>query len=141
MGYFKYNRPNGLGLIFYTDGSVIYANFHHGQLEGIGLADNGTQLQIGTFRASSLVGIGFEYSYIDTRWKMNSYHKGVSIEVIREEQLPLEDGIPNILTLESEVLSHYLNYSKKRYFSKSDLLKTEIREDINAFYVHRLGEE
>lgn len=83
MGYFKYNKPNGLGLIIYTDGSMIYANFHNGLLEGIGLADNGHQIQVGTFRGTDLVGVGFEYSYKTSRWKMNRYHKGVSIDIIK----------------------------------------------------------
>jgi hypothetical protein len=32
VGHFKYNKPNGLGLIFYSDGSIIYGNFQNGQL-------------------------------------------------------------------------------------------------------------
>ena len=57
------------------------------------------QLQIGTFKGPSMVGIGYEYSYKTCGWKMNTYHKGVAIEVIKEETLPLNEGIPNILTL------------------------------------------
>jgi hypothetical protein len=118
MGYFKYNKPNGLGLIIYTDGSMIYANFHQGKLEGIGLTDNGIQIQIGTFKGACLTGMGYEYIYKTCKWKLNSYHKGVAIDVIKEETLALEDGVPNILTLESEILTLFLSFKKRSYFSK-----------------------
>jgi hypothetical protein len=68
-------------------------------MEGIGLSDNGLQLQVGTFRGTSLMGMGFEYFYNNGTWKMNSYHKGVPIELVKEEKMPIGEGIPNILTL------------------------------------------
>lgn len=79
IGYFKYNKLHGLGMVIYTDGSIIYGNFRNGEFQGIGLADNGLQLQIGTFKGPSMVGIGYEYSYKACGWKMNTYHKGVAI--------------------------------------------------------------
>lgn len=59
IGFFRYNKIHGRGMIIYSDGSIIYGNFVHGKLEGIGLADNNHQLQIGTFREEGLIGIGF----------------------------------------------------------------------------------
>lgn len=79
LGYFRYNKLHGLGLIVYKDGGVIYGNFNNGQLEGITLSDNSHQLQVGSFYNNGMVGVGFEYNYDQSLWKMNRYHKGVAI--------------------------------------------------------------
>lgn len=50
IGFFKYNKMHGLGLIIYPDGCIIYGNFYQGRLEGIALTDNLREMQIGTYK-------------------------------------------------------------------------------------------
>lgn len=58
---------------------MIYGHFNGGELEGVTLCDNSHQLQIGTFYQGEMVAIGFEYNYKNKSWRMNRYHKGVTI--------------------------------------------------------------
>lgn len=57
---------------------------------------------------------------------MNKYHKGVAIEVIQEETLALEEGVPNFMTLEADILSIYLNFINKKYFCEGLIKKSQI---------------
>lgn len=79
IGFFKYNKIHGTGLIIYKDGAMIYGTFHNGIICGLALIDNRKQLQIGNFSQQGMKGIGFEYILDKKLWKMNRYHKGVSI--------------------------------------------------------------
>ena len=78
---------------------MIYGFFKAGLLEGIGLTDNGHQLQIGTLKDAKVAGVGFEYNYQGHGWKMSCYHRGVPIDTLREESVPLSERAPNMLTL------------------------------------------
>ena len=79
IGFFKYNKIHGIGLIVYRDGSIIYGQFSNGKLSGIALTDNRHELQLGVFAHNEMKEIGFEYIHDKKEWRMNRYHKGVSI--------------------------------------------------------------
>lgn len=141
LGYFKYNRLHGLGLILYSDGSIIYGNFVHGQVQGIALTDNSHEMQIGVFAKNGLTGVGFEHNYGQGVWKMSKYHKGVAIETLNEEIAKL-DEIPDMLSLESGILKHLIQYKSKRMFHSEEEREDErksIIEDVNTFYFHQIS--
>jgi hypothetical protein len=59
IGEFRYNRPHGIGLIIYSNGSIIYGHFKGGEIDGITLTDNERELKVGTFKGCEMLGIGF----------------------------------------------------------------------------------
>jgi hypothetical protein len=50
MGFFKYNKMHGLGLMIFDDGSLIYGHFNQGKLEGVVLTDNMGEIQVGMYQ-------------------------------------------------------------------------------------------
>jgi len=145
IGFFKFNKIHGTGLIIYRDGAMIYGTFKNGVISGLSLTDSRSHLHIGTFSQQGMKGIGFEYISDKKLWKMNRYHKGVSIEVLNEEQMEDEHDIPDMMNLEPAVLRHYINYRMKKMFKiedhpAEDILKMTL-EDINLFYLHDFGDK
>lgn len=56
---------------------------------------------------------------------MNRYHKGVPIETVKQIKMNIEQGIPNMLGVESNVIEHFHNYRHKNYFHFENFAKTE----------------
>ena len=55
--------------------------------------------------------------------------------------MALDEGIPEMLSLEPSFLQHFIRYQTRRYFNPSagDTPGPTV-EDINDFYVHDIGE-
>jgi hypothetical protein len=142
LGFFRYNRLHGPGLLLYRDGSLLYGSFRQGDLSGVGLTDNAHQLQLGLFTPRGMMGIGFEYNHQRRSWKMNRYHKGVSIETLNEETRDLEEGPPSMLSLEPAILKHFLQFKTNSLFdpqSPAAASCKDLVEDLNDFYLYDLG--
>lgn len=70
---------------------------------------------------------------------MNNYHKGVSIETLKEETQLQKDSIPGIITVEPDILEHYLNYIRRKCFpTMGHILAEDQEENFNQKYFHLL---
>lgn len=59
IGYWKNNKIEGLGLLLFHTGLVIYANFYRDTIDGLTICDDGDILTCGIFRNQEIVGVGF----------------------------------------------------------------------------------
>jgi len=82
LGFWRSNKAHGIGLVIYPEGGIIYGNFKDNDLNGLALVDNKKKLRIGIFENFQITGIGIEYVYSQTKWKLSSFHKGISIETL-----------------------------------------------------------
>lgn len=116
IGYWKSNRIEGLGLIILESGELVYANFKQDEIDGLGIVDNGTTLRCGIFKNSEIVGVGYEYNYGLKNWKMSRYHKGISIEIMKEETCDIEHELPKMVKIEQSIYFHLYHYLHRIYF-------------------------
>lgn len=79
--------------------------------------DDGSILRCGIFRNGEISGVGFEYHYQVKTWKMCRFHKGIAIEVIKEEMSDLINAPPKMINIEQSLFFHLYSYLKKDYFS------------------------
>jgi hypothetical protein len=59
-----------------------------------------------------IVGIGFEYTFATTKWRMIKYARGLPVEKLREELLSIADGIPDMIAAQHslfQLINSYLN--------------------------------
>ena len=99
LGFWKNNKADGLGLIIYPSGTMVYANFSRNEISGVAITDDRITLRIGVFNHMELVGIGFEYEYEKRLWKMSRFHKGLTIEIIKEEREVREGVVPKMISI------------------------------------------
>lgn len=141
MGFFKFNKMHGIGLIVYPDGSMIYGNFNQGQLEGVALTDNSRQMHLGTYQSEGIVGIGFEYSYSKMSWKMCRYHKHVPLDLIKQQRMEERDQSPQMLNFQPQILQHFIRYKSKQFFlsqnQRDDNFYQNLAKSINDVFFHK----
>jgi hypothetical protein len=53
VGFWKNNKVEGLGLVIFPGGEVIYGEFSRNTLNGIGIVDDGKFLRLGVFEGKS----------------------------------------------------------------------------------------
>ena len=116
VGHWKNNKAEGIGMIIYPSGEIIYGTFERDTVEGIFLLDNHSSIILGVLRNQLISGIGYSYHYHQKNWKMMKYHKGVSIEIIKEEICDIDISLPKMLNVEQNLFFHLHSYLNKNFF-------------------------
>lgn len=99
-----------------SKGVIIYANFNRDTIDGLAIIDDGNLLVCGIYRNHMIVGVGFQYNHSLKVWRMNRYHKGVAIELIKEQYQDIAIGLPKIINVQQSIYFHLYSYIYKNYF-------------------------
>lgn len=78
--------------------------------------DDGENIKVSFYEGSQRIGMVYEYKREETLWRVVNYERNGRVQIIREEILPIEEELPEILTAEHSLCSFLKSYLCEDYF-------------------------